>query len=97
MSFYSLQHLPFEVYIIELVSSRYGNGRRPVSWDDRSDGVDVVRTVDGKLIKLWSSGGQSPPAPGWRIIIAEGDVQRGFSWTLYGLPISPPSSSDGNI
>lgn len=88
------------VQVAELVSSRYeaaaaaccgpakerGCAARPLSWDERVDGVDVVKTVGGDSIKLFSSSMQSPPKPGWVILLTGGNSTDGYTWTLYGIP-----------
>jgi len=77
--------LPLRVKVQELVESRYASNQRPESWDQRKEGVDLVKTEDGKVLKLWSDGQQSPPQKGWILMIRDGDNQKGYSWTLYGL------------
>jgi len=76
--------------VAELVSSRYGvsdapTSARPMSWDDRVAGFDVIRTTDGHTLKLASDGQQSPPDKGWIILLSAGDLEQGYRWTLYGL------------
>ena len=73
------------VAIKELVSSRYQDGRRPESWDLREPGVDVVKTDEGEELKLQSDGQQSPPQPGWTILLTAKAEDGTFSWTLYGI------------
>ncbi|NDC38492.1 MAG: hypothetical protein EBZ48_10625 [Proteobacteria bacterium] len=82
----TIETLPVRLEVEELVQSRYPGGTRPLSWDDRMEGVDVVRGSDGSLRKLRSDGGQSPPNRGWVIMLTSGDPEHGYSWTLYGLP-----------
>lgn len=82
----SIKNLPLRIEVEELCESRYPGGKRPLGWDDRREGADLVRAADGSLIKLWSDGGQSPPARGWVIMLTGGDAERGYAWTLYGLP-----------
>jgi len=77
---------PHRIEVAEIVSSRYPDHVRPLSWDLRRAGVDLVRTADGKTLKLLSDGGQSPPHSGWVIILTGGDANSGFTWTLYGMP-----------
>ena len=87
MSAYSvLEHIPARLEVEQLVESRYQGGQRPLSWDARTEGADVVRTVDGKVLKLASDGGQSPPRRGWIIMVTGGNAETGYEWTLYGLP-----------
>ena len=86
---------PCTVTVSELVLSRYDalylqgvlqRGQRPLSWDDRSAGVDVIRTADGLELRLLSDGGQSPPHPGWQLVLRGGSCDEGYSWTLYAMP-----------
>jgi hypothetical protein len=86
----SEKSLPLEVTVSEIVSSRYAGHRRPASWDQRLAGIDVVRTSDNSpiknaTIKLCSDGGQSPPQPGWRIVLRDGSAEEGYRWTLYAF------------
>jgi len=90
--------IPARIQVQELVSSRYeglsfgdpdspDDGLpRPLSWDARIEGVDVVRTSDGATLKLQSSAMQTPPQPGWVLVLTDGSVADGFAWTLYGMP-----------
>jgi len=89
--------LPARIQVQELISSRYGDAYkagdgfddglpRPLSWDARIEGVDVVRSVEGATIKLASSAMQTPPQPGWVLVLTDGSSERGFHWTLYGMP-----------
>lgn len=71
--------------VSELLCSRYAGGERPLSWDDRKEGVDVVRAVTGEEVRLKSTSMQSPPKPGWVILLTGGDDVAGYSWTLYGI------------
>ncbi len=89
------EKLPATIRVNELLSSRYDalyatgeleRGSRPFSWDDRTEGIDVVRCEDGREIRLLSDGGQSPPHPGWVLVLRGGDADAGYSWTLYGMP-----------
>lgn len=82
----SLEKLPVCVQVDSILSSRYPGNERPLSWDDRRDGIDTIRTKDQKTLRLLSDGGQSPPQPGWSILISEGDASQGYKWTLYGMP-----------
>ena len=77
-----------KLLVIELVSSRYDGvtaSRRPASWDERREGIDQVRLFDGSVLKLASSPMQSPPKPGWVIVLTGGTAVEGFTWTLYGI------------
>lgn len=73
------------IKVARVVASRYEGGFRPLSWDDRRGGSDIVETVDGQRITLLSSGQQSCPQNGWEILLTGGDDEHGFTWTLYGL------------
>jgi hypothetical protein len=90
------RRVPARFQVCELISSRYGapvsgrgfscNPQRPLSWDERKEGVDVVRTLSGEEVKLYSSPMQSPPQPGWVVLITGGSGDTGYTWTLYGIP-----------
>ncbi|MCB0318734.1 MAG: hypothetical protein KDD56_08245 [Bdellovibrionales bacterium] len=82
----TLETIPFRDSVEELVSSRYDDNKRPESWDLRKPGKDVVRLKSGKIISLQSDGGQSPPKPGWVILLTDGNSTEGYHWTLYGIP-----------
>ena len=86
MSYSSFDHLPARIEVEQLVESRYKSGKRPLSWDSRKEGSDVVRAIDGKTYKLLSDGGQSPPKKGWIIMVTGGSAEAGYQWTLYGMP-----------
>jgi|GEM_PF-1434729 len=91
MNYDSIASLPVRIRVSELVSSRYGRGgdpadARPVSWDNRLAGVDVVKTETGLTLKLFSDGQQSPPQVGWVLLLGSGDSEQGYGWTLYGIP-----------
>lgn len=73
------------IKVAHIVESRYAGGFRPLSWDDRGAGRDVIETVNGERIVLASSGQQSCPQAGWEILLTGGDEMSGFTWTLYGL------------
>jgi hypothetical protein len=90
MEFDTLEALPARVDVAQIVSSRYpapaaSQPKRPLSWDERMEGVDVILTTDGRRLKLLSDGQQSPPLPGWGIVINGGDASSGYRWTLYAL------------
>lgn len=74
------------IRIQSIVSSRYPNHERPVNWDRRVSGIDVVLTNDGRTVRLLSDGSQSPPKPGWGIILRDGDGEGAYRWTLYAVP-----------
>ncbi len=90
----TLTKIPCRVTVSVLVSSRYSDGERSSVWDDRVDGFDIIKTSDNKHIKLWSDGQQSPPKPGWVILIEGGDAESGYRWTLYGIPHIRRSTSN---
>jgi hypothetical protein len=74
------------VTVKEIVSGRYGSlPGRPLSWDERREGIDIVRDDNGKLFRLFSDGGQSTPEPGWKILLRDGDERAGRRWTVYGM------------
>ena len=78
-----------KIEVREIVKSRYPDfikGGRPKSWDERREGVDIIKTTDGREVKLLSDGGQSTPAPGWTLILTGGEEKEGYRWTLYGIP-----------
>jgi hypothetical protein len=88
------------IEVAELLRSRYGVGdapccsadtsrcteNRPLSWDQRFVGIDLVRTTGGDSVRLLSSPMQSPPKPGWVILLTGGNSEEGYTWTLYGIP-----------
>lgn len=85
-----------KVQVAEVITSRYDNtsitshegptGYRPEGWQDRREGLDTVRTISGEILRLFSTGAQSVPKPGWVIVITGGTFEQGYSWTLYGIP-----------
>ena len=77
---------PRRVQVSKILRSRYDNHTRPLSWDERRAGLDVVRCTDGEELSLWSDGGQSPPQEGWVILLTAGEVDSGVPWTLYSIP-----------
>lgn len=76
----------FRVKVSKLISSRYAGNVRPESWDLRTAGTDTIETEDGRTLKLLSDGQQSPPRPGWQLVITGGDGAEGYTWTLYSMP-----------
>ncbi len=84
----SVDTLPILLKVDSLIESRYSNNERPLSWDNRKSGVDVILTPDGKKLKLQSDGGQSPPKRGWSLLLTNGDPKNGYAWTLYSMPKS---------
>lgn len=92
---------PRRVIVQSIVSSRYAPGTRPVSWDARKVGFEVIQTTESEQIQLWSRGGQSTPAPGWQLLLTKPTEVNtnsdspttstsAIEWTLYGVP---PSAS----
>lgn len=78
-----------KVCVAEVLSSRYGavsGGERPLVWEERRAGTDVVRLEGGKTIPLISSAMQSTPKPGWILVLTGGSLNEGYTWTLYGIP-----------
>jgi hypothetical protein len=73
------------VRVGRVVESRYSGGFRPLSWDNRGAGIDIVESIEGEVFRLSSSGQQSCPQPGWEIVLTSGDGEQGYAWTLYGL------------
>jgi hypothetical protein len=85
---HSTLHRNAKVCILEVVSSRYGaarGGERPLLWDERQEGNDVVRIEGGETITLKSSAMQSTPKPGWIVVLTGGSQHEGYTWTLYGI------------
>jgi hypothetical protein len=81
---------PCRVQVQGVVSSRYDDvsarkPKRPNSWDERIEGIDVVELVGGGTIRLHSSPMQSPPKAGWILLLSGGNAGQGFTWTLYGI------------
>jgi hypothetical protein len=84
---------PAKVEVVEVISSRYSGtcdlgAVRPADWDTRKAGVDEVRIASGEVLRLYSSAMQSPPQPGWILMLTGGNETDGYSWTLYGIPRS---------
>jgi hypothetical protein len=82
--------LPKRVIVDQVVKSRYVPGARPLSWDERVPGVEVIRATSGEEISLFSNGGQSSPAPGWELLLTAETImpesrQAALEWTLYGI------------
>lgn len=78
--------LPKKIKISKLLKGRYGTEARPLSWDERFAGVDVVLDSDGLEFRLDSTGGQGAPINGWEIVLTgEGTSPGTFKWTLYGI------------
>ncbi len=82
------QLLPRRVQVETVVESRYHPGSRPVSWDSRREGEEKILTAGGEVVTLYSSGGQSSPAPGWEILLTKihpDTSSPAFEWTLFGI------------
>jgi hypothetical protein len=89
-------NLHAKAQVAEVLSSRYDSalqspeekrvGYRPAAWDERREGLDVVRTTSGEALRLFSNGAQSVPKPGWVIVVTGGSFESGYTWTLYGIP-----------
>lgn len=74
------------IIVEQLVEGRYPAGQKPISWDERREGVEVVKTNTGEQIRLASSGGQSSPAKGWELLLTAVDPSSNAAkWTLYSL------------
>ena len=101
-----VEKLPVRKKVAEVLVSRYGPGKRPTSWDDRRAGIECVRTTDGEVLLLKSSGQQSSPAPFWELLLTDSATvddketpklasetlssNQAFSWTLYGIGKGAP-------
>ena len=92
--------LPLRVKVKEIVKSRYQPGARPVSWNDRLDAIEQIKTDKGELLNIFSNGGQSSPAPGWELLLTRqipsnnlshlpDGSDSAFEWTVYGIGPSP--------
>jgi hypothetical protein len=77
--------VPSRIRIEKLLNGRYQAGTKPVSWDERIQGVDICIDSEGSEIHLQSSGDQSTPAPGWELLLTDVNDKGEFSWTLYGV------------
>lgn len=72
------------VVVKEVLKARYPE--RPRNWNERSAGIDIIKTEQGDTLELLSDGQQSPPKKGWVIMLREVDKEGRFTWTLYGIP-----------
>lgn len=99
LRFDALRAVPCRIDVADVLSSRYERSanERPLYWDERVDGVDVVVTVEGQTLKLRSDGQQSPPKHGWGLIVTGGDAETGYLWTLYSLPKGAAISSGPRV
>lgn len=92
---------PKRVRVKEILSSRYEPGQRPLRWNERRPGIEIVKTEQGETLELFSNGGQSTPNVGWEILLTgaaaalpeDGEKEKsqnneikGIAWTLYGIP-----------
>jgi hypothetical protein len=78
--------LPKKVKVKTLIAGRYNGQEKPLSWDDRVGGIDVILDENGTEFQLQSTGDQSPPREGWQIMLTDsGDMANTYKWTLYGL------------
>lgn len=71
-----------------MLKGRYPNGIKPLSWDERYAGIDIIIDDQGAQIPLYSEGDQSTPQAGWEILIngCKGDPVDGpYTWTLFGV------------
>jgi hypothetical protein len=73
------------VTVAEVLRSRYTPGKRPVRWDERFAGAEVVRSTDDREVLLFSNGGQSSPAAGWELLLTQPRGEASWEWTLYGI------------
>lgn len=77
------------VTVKEVQSSRYPPGLRPLKWETRVEGLEVIRDESGAAIRLWSGAAQAAPSPGCQLFLVKrregGENEVGYEWTLYGL------------
>ena len=82
------------VKILTSSSKRYPSNSRPQDWDNRVAGYDTITTTDNEELTLFSDGQQSPPKPGWTILLTEplspaelqeASIENAYKWTLYGM------------
>lgn len=88
--------LPARVVVDSILSSRYPDHKRPMNWDRRKQGLDRVSVRNGEEVQLISDGQQSPPQPGWELLLTsaeETDSGLAFRWTLYGLVKQPEKAA----
>jgi hypothetical protein len=80
-----IEKIPRRITVAGIVSSRYENDERPLSWERRVAGVDIVRTASGKTLRLYSEAMQSPPKSGWTLLLTAMHENESYTWTLYGI------------
>ena len=74
------------VVVKRVLEGRYAPGARPLSWDKRVVGNDLIETVAGETVLLASNGGQSTPDAGWELLLSDANTEDGgVEWTLYGI------------
>lgn len=76
--------LPYRIVVSGLKAGRYKAGSKPLSWDERVSGVDIVIDADGREIELFCEGDQSTPDAGWELLL-NGKNNDAYTWTLYGV------------
>jgi hypothetical protein len=81
----SLHTYPVRKKVSSVISGRYESGKKPVAWDERISGLDIILDQSGEEVILYSSGDQCTPAPGWELLLTGGSDQGGSIWTLYGI------------
>lgn len=85
----SANKLPRRIKISKVLNSRYQPGKRPISWDERKEGIEKIISDTGEELVLFSNGGQSSPAPSWELLLMKENPFAGetsaLSWTLYGV------------
>jgi len=72
------------IVVTKVIKGRYAPGVKPLSWDQRAPGVDIVETREGRVVELSSKGGQSTPGIGWELMLQSASPT-GVEWTLYGI------------
>ena len=84
----STNKLPRRIKISKVTKSRYEPGKRPLSWDNRQEGIEKVISTSGEELTLYSNGGQSSPAAGWELLLTEEKPHDGIpalTCTLYAI------------
>lgn len=78
--------LPRKVVVRELIKGRYQDELKPLKWDERISGFDLIIDSNGNHLKLESEGDQSSPSKNWQILLTgQGSEPNTFKWTLYGM------------